>query len=80
VVNRILGEPRRTGAGGQWIYSGPAYAVLGRIIEIASGELFETFVTKKILAPLGMRDTTFHPAGQFRRRLASLYQLEHGRI
>ena len=40
-------------------YSNDAYALLGAIIEKASGEIYEDYVTDHILRPLGMRRSTF---------------------
>lgn len=47
--------------------------VAGRIVEIVSGQSFEDFVATRILQPLGMKDTTFHPDDRLRRRLAFTY-------
>ena len=40
-------------------YSNDAYALLGAVIERASGETYEDYVTEHILKPLGMRRSTF---------------------
>jgi CubicO group peptidase (beta-lactamase class C family) len=48
--------------------------IAGRIVEIASGQSFEEFLTARILKPLGMKDTTFHPEENLRRRLAKTYK------
>lgn len=80
VVNQILEVPRSTAAGSLWAYSSPGYAVLGRVVEVASGELLDSFVGRRILAPLRMHDTTFNPVGKVRERLASLYQTKDGRL
>lgn len=80
VASRILAEPRSAAPGTQWMYSSPGYAVLGRLLEVASGTPFDAFVTRRILVPLGMRSTTFHPTGKVRRRMASLYHWQGGRI
>jgi CubicO group peptidase (beta-lactamase class C family) len=47
--------------------------IAGRIVEIVSGQSFEEFVAARILRPLGMEDTTFHPDDRLRRRLALTY-------
>jgi len=56
-----------------WKYCGPAYDTLGRIVEVASGKKFETFMDERLFRPLGMKDTTFHPTAQQRARLAVIY-------
>lgn len=57
-------RPARTG----FEYSNLGYALLGRVIAIASGVDYRTFVNTEILAPLGMSDTgydgSFVPADQ----------------
>jgi CubicO group peptidase (beta-lactamase class C family) len=57
-----------------WKYCGPAYDTLGRIVEVASGKKFETFMDERLFRPLGMKDTTFHPTAQQRARLAVIYE------
>jgi len=50
----LLGSP------GEWLsYSNDAYALLGTIIERASGQSYESYVTEHILEPNGMSRTTF---------------------
>ena len=46
--------------GAAWAYSpGAGYDVLGRVVEVVSGQDLRAFVSARILAPLGMRDTTY---------------------
>ncbi len=49
-------------------YSNLAYALLGQIIAKAAGEPYQTYITREILHPLGMRDTVWEfsevPAGK----------------
>jgi CubicO group peptidase (beta-lactamase class C family) len=55
-------------------YSNAGINTAGRIIEVVSGMSFEEFLTKRLLEPLGMKDTTFWPdAGQL-ARLAKSYK------
>ncbi|WP_103107445.1 serine hydrolase [Brevibacillus reuszeri] len=51
----LLGEP-----GTEFSYSNDAYALLGAIIERASGKSFEAYLKESILDPAGMTDTVFH--------------------
>jgi CubicO group peptidase (beta-lactamase class C family) len=52
--------------------------VLGRIVEVASGQSLEEFFRTRIFEPLGMRDTTFSlPAGKA-SRLATLHAIDEG--
>ena len=48
--------------------------MLGRVVEVVSGQSFDAFVTTRILQPLGMNDTTFWVDGEARPRLATVYQ------
>ncbi|MBL8102164.1 MAG: beta-lactamase family protein [Anaerolineales bacterium] len=41
------------------VYSNSNYMVLGAIIEAASGQAYETYITENILKPLGMTQTGF---------------------
>jgi CubicO group peptidase (beta-lactamase class C family) len=60
--------------GTQWAYSGAAGPeVLGRIVEIVSGEPYDRFLRTRIFEPLGMKDTFFYPPDDRRPRLATLY-------
>ena len=61
--------------GEKWEYS-PGMNVVGRIIEVASGQPYDRFLQERIFQPLGMRQTTFHPTSAQRRRVATLYKLE----
>lgn len=48
--------------GSRYSYSNPGVIVLGRIIETLSGDDYEMYVTKNILAPLGMSRSFFDRA------------------
>ena len=46
-------------------YCNSGIDTLGRVIEVASGQPFEDFLSKRIFQPVGMKATTFYPdAGQ----------------
>jgi CubicO group peptidase (beta-lactamase class C family) len=47
--------------------------VLGRVVEVASGESFGTFLARRIFGPLGMNDTDFWVPPVKRDRLCALY-------
>ena len=48
--------------------------VAGRIAEIVSGQAFDVFLQERLLDPLGMKDTTFHPDDRLRARIAKSYK------
>ncbi len=70
----LLKEPFEFQPGSEFEY-GFGLTVAGRIVEIASGKTFEQFVAERILAPLGMKDTTWHPDAAQRERTARTYKL-----
>ena len=58
--------------GAEWNYS-VATDVLGRVIEVASGQRLDEFFAQRIFAPLGMSDTAFYALPADFDRLAALY-------
>jgi len=58
--------------GTEWNYS-VATDVLGRVVEVASGQRLDEFFGDHILRPLGMTDTAFWADEAAQRRLAALY-------
>ena len=58
--------------GAEWNYS-VATDVLGRVVEVASGQRLDEFLSARILGPLGMTDTGFCVAEAEAGRLAALY-------
>lgn len=54
---------RKPGAfepGSQWKYCQSGINMLGRVVEIVSGQPFPEFIEARIFRPLGMKDTTFY--------------------
>ena len=47
--------------------------MLGRVVEVASGQPLDRFFAERILGPLGMTDTAFSVSGDDLERLATLY-------
>ena len=58
--------------GTEWNYS-VATDVLGRVIEVASGQRLDEFLAARILRPLGMSQTAFWAGPEAVPRLAALY-------
>lgn len=48
--------------------------VAGAVVEVASGMPFDRFLQERVLNPLGMADTTWHPNPEQRGRLAACYR------
>ncbi len=59
--------------GTEWNYS-VATDVLGRVVEVASGQRLDEFFTERILRPLGMTQTAFWADPEAAPRLAALYR------
>jgi CubicO group peptidase (beta-lactamase class C family) len=58
--------------GAEWNYS-VATDVLGRVVEVASGQRLDEFFAQRILGPLGMDETAFYVQPADFDRLAALY-------
>jgi CubicO group peptidase (beta-lactamase class C family) len=58
--------------GAEWNYS-VATDVLGRVVEVASGQPLDAFFSEHVFGPLGMTDTAFSVAPDDVERLAALY-------
>ncbi|MDE0023673.1 MAG: serine hydrolase [Spirochaetaceae bacterium] len=58
--------------GSRWYYS-VAADVVGRLVEVASGQRFDEFLQQRIFAPLGMVDTDFFCPPHKADRLAEMY-------
>ena len=63
----LLFEP-----GAEWNYS-VATDVVGRIVEVVSGQSLDEFFAERILDPLGMTDTGFSVSDADRARMTALY-------
>jgi CubicO group peptidase (beta-lactamase class C family) len=55
----VAGLPLLCHPGAEWNYS-RSVEILGRVIEVVSGQSLGAFLAKRILLPLGMHDTGFH--------------------
>ena len=58
--------------GTQWYYS-IAADIVGRLVEVASGRLFDEFLAERIFRPLGMEDTGFYVPADKLDRFAAMY-------
>jgi CubicO group peptidase (beta-lactamase class C family) len=66
------GMPLLFQPGAEWNYS-VSTDVLGRVIEVASGQGLDEFLASRVFGPLGMTETAFCVGEQDRGRLAALY-------
>lgn len=65
----LSGLPLAYQPGTRWEYS-RSTDVLGRVVEVASGQSLGQFLEERILRPLGMTDTAFHAPEEKHGRLA----------
>jgi len=72
VCERFASFPLLFQPGSEWSYS-VATDVLGRVIEVVSGQKLDEFFAERIFAPLGMTDTSFWVTPPDAPRLAALY-------
>jgi CubicO group peptidase (beta-lactamase class C family) len=64
----------------QWSYSSAGIEILGRLIEVCSGQKYEDFITNRILLPLGMKDSFFYPPADKIPRIAMVYVQKDGKL
>jgi len=66
-------EPLEFEPGAKWLYSNTGFATLGRIIEVVSGQSYESFIQSRLVQPLQMKDTFFYPTSDKLDRIAIVY-------
>ncbi|MDE2509325.1 MAG: beta-lactamase family protein [Planctomycetota bacterium] len=74
LVPLIVARPVKFEPGSKWEYCQSAINTAGRIVEVASGLPFDTFLERRLFSPLGMKDTTFYPTAAQIERLATTYR------
>jgi len=73
IADALATRPLDFQPGTRWQYS-PGLNVVGRIIEVVSGQPLQDFLQARLLTPLALKNTTFFPDAQQTRRMATLYQ------
>ncbi len=63
--------------GAAWRY-GVSTDVVGRLVEVVSGQPFDAFLRTRIFEPLGMADTAFFVPPAKRERMCTLYAMKDG--
>jgi CubicO group peptidase (beta-lactamase class C family) len=66
--------------GTAWNYSNFGIAVLGRIIEVASGKPYDQFMEERLFQPLGMKDTFYDVPADKASRVSTLYTYDDGKL
>ena len=72
-VERVASIPLSRQPGSKWVYS-ISQDVLGRLVEVLSGQPFDEFLAERVFEPLGMTDTAFYVPEQNADRLAASYR------
>ena len=75
----MAGMPLVYEPGTKWSYS-PGLDLMGRIVEIVSGQTFDRFLKDRFFDPLGMTSTGFRVAANDAARLATNYGVLAGRL
>lgn len=76
LVDRLAGLPLAHDPGAFWNYS-LATDVVGRLVEVLSGQSLGEFLQQRIFAPLGMRDTGFHREGVYEEERFTSVHFDH---
>ncbi|MFV1464139.1 MULTISPECIES: serine hydrolase domain-containing protein [unclassified Phaeobacter] len=71
-VTELASLPLAFEPGKRWEYS-VGIDVIGRVIEVVTGDSLAAFLKREIFDPLGMDQTAFHTLAETGNRLASLY-------
>jgi len=66
-------HPAKYQPGETFEYGTMRFSVAAAALEVATGERFEDYLKRKVLDPLGMRDTTFTPNAEQLSRLVKAY-------
>lgn len=71
-INGLAKLPLLSQPGERWMYS-VSIDVLGRLIEVVSGQTLDKFLRTRLFDPLGMNDTYFYVPAPKHNRLTALY-------
>jgi CubicO group peptidase (beta-lactamase class C family) len=80
-IPKLGSTPLEFQPGSQWAYSAlAAFDTLGRVVEVVSGQTFESFLKQRLFDPLGMKETTFHPTPEQLARVAKAYHRDGNKM
>lgn len=77
LANKVAGVPLIGDPGKQWVYS-ISITVLGRVVEIVSGQALDDYLQENVFGPLEMADTGFFVPADKVQQLARPYQVPDG--
>lgn len=79
VVARMATLPMAAQPGEAFVY-GYNTDVLGVVVEKVSGRTLDAFLTERLIAPLGMKDTFFYAPADKAKRVATVYSAGTGEV
>jgi CubicO group peptidase (beta-lactamase class C family) len=74
MIKAVAREPLKFQPGTRWSYSTAGIDTLCRIVEVAGGVPFAEFMQRRLLDPLGMKDSTFWLTPEQEKRFATNYR------
>ena len=78
-AQRVAALPLLASPGDRWNY-GVSTDILGRVVEVASGQSFDAFLQERIFDPLDMTDTSFVVPSEKRNRFTAHYARRDGTL
>jgi CubicO group peptidase (beta-lactamase class C family) len=78
-ADRLAEMPLVYQPGTKWSYS-MALDLMGRVIEVVTGQTFDRFLQERFFDPLGMRDTGFQVPAADAERLTTSYFITNGNL
>lgn len=73
-------KPAFFAPGAQWKYCQAGINMLGRVVEVVSGQSLEVFLQDRIFQPLGMKDTKFYLTEKQLSRLVTPVRNDDGKL
>ena len=71
LIDEVCAMQAQAEPGEQFCYSCLGYIVLAKIVEVVSGTSIDDFSRKNIFTPLGMKYSTYNPAGSWGENIAA---------
>lgn len=78
MMGRLSALPQLTPLGQLFSYNNAGFYLAGRLIEIASGQTYESALKELVLEPLGLETSFFYPDDVMSRRFVVGHQIESG--
>ncbi len=79
VCGRIAGLPLAAQPGTRWDYSNLSSIILGRVVELVSGQNLLDYLNEHIFGPLEMKETTFFPEPSLCDRIPAVFACGSGK-